>query len=60
MALTGVLNASERGLFADYPEVVVHGSGSYSTNDYTPLPDSELTIISNRHELAAEVAAASR
>lgn len=58
MALTGVLNASERGLLAEYPEIVVHGSGSYSMHDYTPLPDSALTVISDERELAARVAAA--
>jgi hypothetical protein len=37
MGLTGVLNAIDRGLItAD--EVVLHGSGSYSAADYTPLP----------------------
>lgn len=38
MAATGVLNAVDRGLITD-DEVLLHASGSYSTDDYDPLPD---------------------
>jgi hypothetical protein len=37
MAFTGVLNAIDRGLIGDEPEVVVHGSGSYATSDFAAL-----------------------
>ncbi|MFB7664825.1 DUF6002 family protein [Kitasatospora sp. NPDC056138] len=37
MALTGVLNAIDRGLVKPDHDVVVHGSGWYTDADYTPL-----------------------
>lgn len=37
MAFTGVLNAIDRGLITD-DEVVVHASGSYSSQDFVPVP----------------------
>ncbi|MEU0896310.1 DUF6002 family protein [Streptomyces massasporeus] len=46
MALTGVLTGIERGLL-DTDEVVVHGSGSYSVRDFTPLPDGRLREITD-------------
>jgi hypothetical protein len=44
MAGTGVLNALDRGLIKDGGEVVVHGSGSYTTADYRPI-EPEATIV---------------
>ncbi len=43
MVLTGAFNALDRGLIPADREVVVHGSGSYSTTDYEPL-DAAATI----------------
>jgi hypothetical protein len=37
MALTGALNAIDRGL-VDADELVVHGTGSYSQDDFEPVP----------------------
>ncbi|MEK8173017.1 DUF6002 family protein [Streptomyces sp. M19] len=37
MALTGILNAVDRGLVPER-DILVHGSGSYAADDYTPLP----------------------
>ena len=46
MALTGVLNAIDRGLVPDGKEIVVHGSGSYTAQDYAPLaPDAEVINV---------------
>jgi hypothetical protein len=43
MALTGVLNAIDRGLVPDGKEIVIHGSGSYTAQDYAPLaPNAEV------------------
>ncbi|CAM5435536.1 hypothetical protein GCM10010329_52500 [Streptomyces spiroverticillatus] len=51
MALTGTLLAIERGLVrAD--EVVVHGSGSYDSGDFTPLPAPTLHTARNPADLA--------
>jgi hypothetical protein len=50
MAMTGTLNAIERGLL-DAGEVVVHGTGSYSEADYTPIPDAALLPVSGPVEL---------
>lgn len=40
MVLTGVLNAIDRDLVPDAQQVLVHASGSYSEDDYVPLPGS--------------------
>jgi len=37
MAMTGVLNAIDHGLVDEGRDVVVHGTGAYSTADYQPL-----------------------
>lgn len=41
MAVTGVLNALDRGLVAG-GDVLVHGSGSYADGDFTPLAANRL------------------
>ncbi len=46
MALTGVLNAIDRGLVPDGYEVVVHGTGCYHTDDYPVAePDAEVATV---------------
>ncbi|HCT78539.1 MAG TPA: hypothetical protein DGT23_18555 [Micromonosporaceae bacterium] len=53
MALTGVLNAIDRGLVPADREIVVHGSGSYAGDDYTiSEPDAEVSTVD---EIAAVV-----
>ncbi len=42
MALTGVLNAVDRGLLRDVDGVVVHASGSYGRGDYDMVPPEHL------------------
>jgi hypothetical protein len=54
MALTGTLEAIDRGLVEPGRDVVVHGSGSYGAADYVPLEASALTPV----RTAADVAAA--
>lgn len=44
MALTGVLNAIDRELIRE-DQVVVHGSGSYSEDDYTPIAGPALRTV---------------
>ncbi|MET8871844.1 DUF6002 family protein [Nocardia sp. NPDC004604] len=53
MALTGVMNAIERGLVPAGVEVVVHGSGSYSTDDYVPLSETCTTRVRTAADLEA-------
>lgn len=55
MVLTGVHNAAERGLLAGVQEVVVHGSGSYATTDYRPLPESAVAVVDTPQDVAAAV-----
>ncbi len=53
MALTGVLNAIDRGLVPAGHEIVVHGSGSYTAQDYAPLaPDAKVASV---EDIAAAV-----
>lgn len=59
MALTGVLNAVERGLL-DADEIVVHGSGSYSAADYVPVPDRSLHEVADVAGLAEVILEAGR
>ncbi|MEV0001794.1 DUF6002 family protein [Micromonospora sp. NPDC050980] len=51
MAFTGVLNALERGL-VEADEIMVHGSGSYSTDDFDVVPDDLLTTVPDASALA--------
>ncbi|WP_307128527.1 DUF6002 family protein [Streptomyces sp. B1I3] len=57
MALTGALTGMERGLL-DTDEVVVHGSGSYGVQDFTPIPDGRLRGIADAEQLRQVVFAA--
>jgi len=59
MAMTGVLNAIDRGLL-DADEVIVHGSGSYSVTDYRPLPDHAVRTVADAADLSAVIAEAVR
>jgi hypothetical protein len=53
MALTGVLNAIDRGIVPAGREIVLHGSGSYSGGDYAVAePDAEVSTV---EEIAAVV-----
>jgi hypothetical protein len=52
MALTGLFNGIDRGL-VDQDDIVVHGSGSYQTADYTPISAGHLTPVTSVGELAA-------
>jgi hypothetical protein len=53
MAVTGVLNAVDRGLIEPGRDIVIHGSGIYSTGDFAPLPDSSVTQVSSVSDIAA-------
>lgn len=51
MALTGVLNAIDRGVVRDVDGVVVHASGTYAVGDYDPLPVSAMTPVTSAADL---------
>ncbi|MEV6410714.1 DUF6002 family protein [Kribbella sp. NPDC051718] len=53
MAFTGTLEAIDRGLVEEGHDVVVHGSGWYSTADFTELPAELTTRFSTVDDLAA-------
>jgi hypothetical protein len=53
MALTGTLEAIDRGLVEAGRDVVVHGSGSYGDADYLPLEASALTPVRTAADIAA-------
>lgn len=57
MAVTGVLNAADRGLL-DLQDVLVHGSGSYHTGDYRPPEAHHLSSIGSLGDLRDVVHAA--
>ncbi|WP_326691095.1 MULTISPECIES: DUF6002 family protein [unclassified Streptomyces] len=57
MAMTGVLNAVDRGLL-ESPEVLVHGTGCYSEDELTPLPAAHARYADSAGELHTVVAAA--
>ncbi|MFE0047951.1 DUF6002 family protein [Streptomyces albireticuli] len=51
MAVTGTLLAVERGL-VEADEVVVHGSGSYTADDFAPLPPAALRTVGGVADVA--------
>jgi hypothetical protein len=53
MAVTGVLNAIDRGLIGPGQDIVVHGSGSYAVGEFAPLPDDCVTQVRSVSDIAA-------
>jgi hypothetical protein len=53
MALTGVANALDRGLVPPGGEIVVHGSGCYTTADYEALDGAALTPVATADDIVA-------
>ncbi|HET8658006.1 MAG TPA: DUF6002 family protein, partial [Micromonosporaceae bacterium] len=58
MAFTGVLNAIDRGLVEPGRDVVVHGTGGYTTADFDPLDACALTPVRTVSDIAAAVTGA--
>lgn len=56
MALTGVFNAIDRGLVEPGRDIIVHGSGWYTTADYVPPPPGEATPVRTVEDIEAAVA----
>ncbi len=57
MVVTGVLNAVDRGLLEPDRDIVVHGSGIYSTDDFSPLPDECVSHVTSVPDIARAVLA---
>jgi hypothetical protein len=55
MALTGTLNALDRGLLGDAAEVVVHGSGWYSDGDFAPVGDEGVVLVNDVEDVRKAV-----
>ncbi|MFJ9855855.1 DUF6002 family protein [Streptomyces sp. NPDC101150] len=60
MAVTGTLNAADRGLLPDGDGVLIHGSGSYTDDDYTPVPETHRCTAEDAEALGAHVERAVR
>ncbi|HEX9993858.1 MAG TPA: DUF6002 family protein [Acidimicrobiales bacterium] len=58
MAVTGVLNAIDRGLVPDGDDVLVHGSGCYADDQYEPIPAGCRTSVATAADLRDTVLAA--
>jgi hypothetical protein len=58
MALTGTLNAIDRDLIDPDEDIVVHGSGCYSENDFQPLPAEHTSSAAGCEQLAEVVSGA--
>jgi hypothetical protein len=50
MAFTGILNAIDRGLVEE-TDILVHGSGSYDTGDFTPISSDRRIAVTGVEEL---------
>lgn len=57
MAMTGVLNAVDRGLVDRGADIVVHGSGWYSAAEYTPVDRTMTSTVDSVDDVAAVVGA---
>jgi hypothetical protein len=55
MALTGTLQAIERGLVTAGADVVVHGSGWYDAAEFDPLPDAAVLPVTDPDGVLAAV-----
>lgn len=55
MALTGVLNALDRGLVPAGRDVVVHGTGTYADGDYPPLGRDRTAPVRTAADVASAV-----
>ncbi|MGH3401119.1 MAG: DUF6002 family protein [Streptosporangiaceae bacterium] len=51
MAMTGMMAALDRGLLPSCDDILVHGSGCYSQDDYTPIPVESLVPVTDAEGL---------
>jgi hypothetical protein len=55
MVLTGVLNAIDRGIVPRESEVLVHITGSYSVQDFVPLPQEQTVPVAGPDDIKNDV-----
>jgi hypothetical protein len=53
MAATGVTNALDRGLIKGGGEVVLHGTGFYTTADFQPIEQDAVTVVRTVDDIVA-------
>lgn len=51
MVITGVLNAIDRSLLHNINAVTIHASGTYSIDDYRPLPMEHVQIVDRAQQM---------
>lgn len=55
MAMTGVMNAIDRGLVDTFTDIVVHGSGWYASDEYTEPSRSDVIPVRTVEDIAEAV-----
>jgi hypothetical protein len=55
MAVTGVLNAIDRGMLDGFGGVTVHASGAYGRHDYEPVRADRVVMVGNADDLLARL-----
>ncbi|HZM83388.1 MAG TPA: DUF6002 family protein [Candidatus Limnocylindrales bacterium] len=53
MAVTGTVNAVDRGLIRPGVDIVIHGTGLYAAGEFTPLPDESVIQVGSVSDIAA-------
>ena len=51
MAITGVLNAIDRGTIKAGTDVLVHGAGLYTEDDYQKIPPSDVHTLEKENAI---------
>lgn len=51
MAMTGMMAAADRGVLPPCDDILVHGSGCYASDSYTPVPGKYLLPVSDADNL---------
>lgn len=51
MAMTGMMTAVDRGILPRCDDILVHGSGYYTSDDYTPIPGRSLLPVEKSDDL---------
>lgn len=51
MAMTGMMAALDRGLLPSCDDFLIHGSGCYSRDDYSPIPVDDLVPVADAEGL---------
>jgi hypothetical protein len=55
MAITGTLNAIDRGMLDGFDAVTIHASGVYAAGDYAPVPLERTMLVHSADEVLAQL-----